>query len=297
MRVVLFGSGAMGCLFGARLVGFADVAIVDTWAEGVVAIRQRGVILEDSGATRSVPVRAQLLHEPAVEADLAIVLVKAWQTSRIASRLERYLSRDGLAVSLQNGLGNVEMLGPRAYAGSTTEGATLLGPGHVRAAGSGITHLAAPAWAVDLLRQAGFDSRPCSPQEAEGLLWGKLCASCGINAPTAILRVENGELLERPDASDLMVRAAEECAAVARAKNIRIPFSDPAVWVREVARRTARNRSSMYQDLLRGAPTECDAIYGAVVREAGILGVAVPVNTILWKLMRALAAKSRSEIR
>ncbi|MBN2317530.1 MAG: ketopantoate reductase family protein [Acidobacteria bacterium] len=288
MRIVLFGSGAMACLFGARLAPIAEVTLVDTWLEGVAAIRERGIIIDDSKGSRSVSVRAQLLDAPAVPADLALILVKAWQTERIASSLAAYLSPEGLAVSLQNGIGNVELLGSRAFPGSTAEGATLLGPGHVRAAGSGPTHMVAPEWAVDLLRNAGFESNRCSLQEAESLLWGKLCVSCGINAPTGLLRVENGELLDRPDACDLMVRAAEECAAVARAKGIKIPFSDTAARVKDVARRTGGNKSSMYQDVLRGAPTECDAIYGSVVKEAGLHGVEVPVNSVLWKLMRAM---------
>jgi 2-dehydropantoate 2-reductase len=297
MRIVLFGSGAMACLFASRLSGTAEVTIVDTWKEGIASIRQRGIIFEGPEGTRPFPVRAQLLDDPAVQAELAIVLVKAWQTPEVAARIEQYLGPEGLAISLQNGIGNVEMLGSRTAPGSTTEGATLLGPGHVRAAGSGTTHLVAPAWVVDLLRNAGFESHPCSLREAEGMLWGKLCVSCGINALTAILGVENGGLLERPDAADLMVQAAVECAAVAGAKGIRIPFPDPAARVSDVARRTAGNKSSMYQDVLRGAPTECDAIYGAVVREAAIHGVEVPVNRLLWKLIRALTKTNTSEVR
>jgi len=288
MRIVLFGSGALACLFGARLARSADVTLVDSWTDGVAAIRERGILLEDAGGTQSFSVQAQSLEDPAVEADLVLVLVKAWQTRRIASQLVRYLGPRGLAVSLQNGIGNVELLGSRAVPGSTSEGATLLGPGHVRAGGSGTTYMVAPDWVVQLFRKAGFDSHACSRPEAESLLWGKLCVSCGINALTGLLQVVNGELLEKPEALELMVRAAEECAAVARAKGIPVSFDNPAAQVKDVARRTAGNRSSMFQDVLRGAPTECDAIYGAVVREAELHGVAVPVNTVLWKLMRAL---------
>jgi 2-dehydropantoate 2-reductase len=97
---------------------------------------------------------------------------------------------------------------------------------------------------VDLLRSAGFESYACSSSQAESLLWGKLAVSCGINALTALLRVPNGELSKRLDASDLMFRATGECAAVAREKGIRLPFPDPAARVREVAERTAENRSS-----------------------------------------------------
>jgi len=294
MQVVIFGTGAMACLFGARLAQVADVTLIGSWKEAIEAIEERGILLEDSQGTQVRPVQARSFDAPAVQADLALILVKSWQTERISLQLAKYLNPGGLAVSLQNGLGNVEMLGDRAFPGATEEGATLLGPGHVKAGGSGNTSAVVPEWVIELLRQAGFDSRQSSRSEAAGLLWGKLCVSCGINALTGLLRIFNGELIERSEACELMVQAAQECAAVARKKGIRLPFPDAAMHVQEVARRTAGNRSSMYQDILRGAPTECDAIYGAVVREAGIEGVDVPVNNTLWKLVLAAAGRNRS---
>jgi 2-dehydropantoate 2-reductase len=287
MQVVLFGAGAMACLFAARLARVAEVILVDTWAEGVAAIQEQGILFEDLRESRTVRVQAQEAGERAIRGDLAIVLVKSWQTDWVADCLVDFLKPQGIAISLQNGLGNLERLGSRAFPGSTAEGATLLGPGHVRAGGAGPTHVVAPQWVIDLLRGANFVSYGCSPDEAESLLWGKLAVSCGINALTALLRVANGELLKRPDASDLMLRATGECAAVARMKRIPLPFPDPAARVREVAEQTAKNRSSMLQDVLRGAPTECDAINGAVVREGNEAGVPTPVNEVLWRLVRA----------
>jgi 2-dehydropantoate 2-reductase len=296
MRVIIFGTGAMACLFGARLSPAAQVVLLDTWAEGIETIRERGLIQDDCGELRTVPVQAEYLGSQIEPADLAIVLVKSWQTEQIAKYISYYLRPDGIAISLQNGLGNVEILGDRAFPGATTEGATLLGPGHVRAGGSGTTHIVAPEWAVELLKNAGFDCRRCTPDDVEGLLWGKLSVSCGINALTALLRVPNGELLKRADAENLMIRAAQECADVAQARGIRLPFSDPAVRVKEVAEQTATNQSSMLQDILRGAPTECDAINGAVVREGRMLDVPTPVNEILWHLVRAAVHQDRSKI-
>jgi len=60
--------------------------------------------------------------------------------------------------------------------------------------------------------------------------------------------------------------------------------------VEDVARRTAANRSSMFQDIKRGAPTEIDAICGAVVRAGQTRGVAAPVNWTMWQLVSSLSA-------
>jgi 2-dehydropantoate 2-reductase len=297
IRIIVFGTGAMASLFGARLSPVSQVTLIGTWAEAIAAIRERGILFEDYGESRMVPVQAEFLGTPLAPVDLAIILVKSWQTEQIARHIADYLKPDGIAISLQNGIGNLELLGAGAFPGATAEGATLLGPGHVRAGGSGPTHVVAPEWVVELLGSAGFNCWRCRPDEAEGLLWGKLSVSCGINALTALLRVPNGELLKSPEAANLMVRAAEECAGVALARGIELPFREVADQVKQVAERTAANRSSMLQDLLRGAPTECDAIHGAVVREGRNLGVPTPVNEILWHLVRAAVYQNRSEIR
>ncbi len=286
-RVVIFGAGAMACHFGARLAACADVTLVDAWKEGIDAIRQGGIRVEDAAGTRTVAVRAEYLGCPADPCDLALVLVKSWQTERIARFLGPILKAGGLAISLQNGLGNVELLGANAFPGSTAEGATLVAPGHVRPGGSGPTDAVAPGWVIELFRAAGFEARACGAERARSLLWGKLAVSCGINALTALLRVPNGELLARPDAAALMEHCVEECAAVAAARGVTLPVADPAAQAREVAARTGSNLSSMLQDVLRGAPTECDAINGAVVREGRRAGVAAPVNETLWRLVRA----------
>ena len=92
-----------------------------------------------------------------------------------------------------------------------------------------------------------------------------------------------------------MGRAVRECVAVARAADIILPYADPVSHAKEVAERTAANQSSMLQDILRGAPTECDAINGAIVRAGARLGVATPVNEILWQLVMAAVPQNRSD--
>ena len=278
----------MACLFGAALAPVASITLVGTWPEGLAALRAHGIRVEGRPAVR---VRAVALGEAAPPADLTLVLVKTWQTAAIGAALPGYLKPDGLALTLQNGLGNVEQLGPRACLGVTTMGATLLGPGQVRPGGTGPTHVAAPAWVAELLNAAGLEAAAVPAAQVDGLLWGKLAVNCGINALTALLRVTNGALLERPDAVALLNAAAEECAAVAAAQGIALPYADAAAAARAVAARTATNRSSMFQDILRGAPTEIEAINGAVARLAERLGVPAPVNTVLARLVRAVAVK------
>ena len=286
-RVTVVGTGAMASLFGALLASRARVTLTGTWQQGLAAICASGIIIGEAQRDFAARVNVAAWSDPIEPADLVLVLVKSWQTQEAARRLPRLLKPGGLALTLQNGLGNLEALGPGTCLGVTFLGATLLGPGRVQPGGGGITCIAGPEWIADLFRNAGIEAERRDPEQVDGLLWAKLAVNCGINALTALLQVRNGELLLRPDAAVLMERAALECAAVAAAKGIRLPFADAAQKTREVALSTADNRSSMLQDMQRGAPTEINAINGATVRWGDCLGVPTPVNEILFHLVSA----------
>jgi len=324
--VLVVGTGALACLFAARLAAVGvRVTMLGTWREGLDALRGHGVhVVQSDGSERAYEVRATDDVAECVGARLALVLVKSWQTGRAARQLVACLATGGLALTLQNGLGNREKLAealgdasPRSKAqggtspqgkaqgdtspqgkaqgeervalGVTTTGATLVGPGRVRPGGEGVISLGAhPRLSplANLLERAGFAVEVLP--EANDLLWSKLVINAAINPLTALLRVPNGELLARPSAQSLMDAAAREAAAVARALGRRLTFSDPVAAAQAVAQRTAVNHSSMFQDVQRGAPTEIDAICGAIVAAGEGCGVATPVNRTLWLLVKAL---------
>ena len=299
-NLLIVGTGALASLFAARLThaGY-DITILGTWREGLDSLNQNGVRLVDAdGAERTYPVHATDDPRECVDVKHAIVLVKAWQTERVASQLKECLAGDGIALTLQNGLGNretlVQSLGlNRVTLGSTTTGATLLGPGHVKAGGEGIISLEqnqALGPLVAGLKSAGFNIQVV--EDTRALIWGKLVINAAINPLTALLRVKNGELLERPPARELMGQLAAETAQVARAENIQLPFDDPVKAAEDVARKTSENTSSMLQDVLRGAPTEIDAICGAVVQAGQKHGIETPVNQMCWQLVTALRSMS-----
>jgi 2-dehydropantoate 2-reductase len=284
----------MASLFAARLSKVADVSMLGTWEEGLEALRQSGVrLIEADGSEESYMVQAFSDADDCQGAQYALVLVKSWQTARVARQLTACLSPEGIALTLQNGIGNLETLqealgSNRAAIGVTTLGATLLGPGQVRAGGVGPTHIAAhPRLGplIDLIKRSGFEVH--TTDDLDSVVWGKLVVNAAINPLTALLGVPNGELLEYSAARELMGAAAEEAAAVASARGVQLPYDDARGIAEDVARRTAANRSSMLQDVTRGAPTEIDAISGAIAQEGDRLGVPVGVNWTLWKLIRA----------
>ena len=292
-KILIVGTGAMASLFAARLAGVAEVTLLGTWEAGLDALEARGVRLVETGETEeSFAVRVARSQEACAGAKMAIVLVKAWQTHRAADQLAECLHPQGIALTLQNGLGNREILEnalgvERVGLGVTTTGATILEPGRVRSGGEGPIHFRPhPGMVplVELLTQAGFVMDPV--EDVQGLLWGKLVINSAINPLTALLEVPNGALLASSSIMDVMMSAAEETAAVAAALGVKLPFVDPGAQVMEVARDTGENISSMLQDIRRGAPTENEAISGAVVREGERAGVPAPINWTLWHLVQ-----------
>ena len=126
-----------------------------------------------------------------------------------------------------------------------------------------------------------------SSGDVEALVWGKIVINAAINPITALLNISNGQLLEIQPARNLAAGIVREAVAVVVALGIQLPYPDPQVAMEAVARRTAANRSSMLQDIQRGAPTEIDAICGAIVRTGEQTGVPTPLNRALWQLVKA----------
>jgi 2-dehydropantoate 2-reductase len=301
--ILIAGTGALATLFAARLSAAGHpVTMLGSWKNGLRALAENGVRLVDAqGAEHAYPVEATSNPADCREARYALVLVKSWQTERVAGQLAECLAEDGLALTLQNGMGNRELLAkalrlpfdaaqdkPRVALGVTTTGATLLGPGLARAGGEGVISVEAHPRLGPLeaaLAGAGFKVQVVN--DANTLIWGKLVINAAINQLTALLRVPNGELLQRPAAHKLMGILAQEAAAVAIAQGIHLPFEDAVRAAEDVARKTATNHSSMFQDVRRGAPTEIDAICGAITQTGEKLGVSTPVNRVCWQLTRA----------
>jgi len=295
-EVLIVGSGALATLFAGRLSAAGmPVSMLGSWNEGLAALERDGAVLVNpNGQEQSYPVRILNYSGPAKPFKFALVLVKSWQTRLVAEILPAYIQQDGLALTLQNGLGNREILekwlgSERIAQGVTTLGGTLLGPGCVRLGGEGALSVEAhPRFGplADLLRQAGFQVNIVP--EATPLVWGKLVVNSGINPLSAVLRVTNGELLQHPARRYLLAELARETAALAVARGITLPYPDPVLAAEEVARRTGSNRSSMLQDVLRGAPTEIESISGAIFRLGQTIGQATPLNACMYRLVQAL---------
>jgi len=299
MRIVVLGTGALGCVFSARLADFAEVWMLGTWAEGLAAVRRDGVtIYEPDGYVRTATVFSCSDPGSVPPADIALVLVKSYQTDRAAAWASQTLKADGLAVTLQNGLDNGTKIAAsvgqdRVALGVTYAGATLLGPGRVRLVANLPTYIEHRAPIADhvekfvaLLREAGLEAHTAN--DIHGRLWGKAIANAAINPLTALWRVPNGDACRGEDRRRVMAALVEEAVTVALAKGLELPFSDAFAYVESVCHATAANHSSMLQDVERGRSTEIDSINGAIAAQGRRCGVPTPVTETVWLLVRGL---------
>ena len=305
MKVAIIGPGALGCLLAARFkLAGEEVRLVDYRPERAEDINRRGLLLRTpEGEETVIQVPTSLASEVGA-ADLAILTVKAHQTRAAAQSLPQLLSQGGMALTLQNGLGNVEEMArvvgsENLLAGVTILGATLAGVGKVFLAGLGPTYVGGPPHSqvspadieavVALFQRAGLTC--AARDDIEVVMWEKLIVNVGINPLTALLRIPNGKLLEIQPAWKVAVAAAAEVLTVARACGINLAV-DPESRLQEVCTATAANRSSMLQDVLAGRRTEIEALNAQVAARGERHGVPTPINIILTQLLRALEAAS-----
>jgi 2-dehydropantoate 2-reductase len=304
MRIAIIGAGAMGSIFGSMLSLVARVYLIDTFEDHVSKINASGLTIEymdGSKQNRRVFAATDASMIGAL-VDVMLIFTKSYTTRQAALSAKPFLSENGHVLTLQNGLGNVDMIADifgieKTIAGVTSHGGTFVEPGVVRHAGTGPTYMAGHkqhAQAVFLLaklfNKAGIET--VVSDNIDSLIWGKLIINVGINAMTAILRVKNGVLAQTPACEVIMAKAVSEAVAVAEALEIKLPFDDPFKEVKKVCVHTAENRASMLQDVLKGSRTEIGVINRAIVEKGKQTGMLTPYNLFLSEVIEAIEATS-----
>ncbi len=273
MRVAILGMGAIGHVVARALDGRADVVRVDR-----------------TNAPR---------REGEAPVDAAIVTTKTPGTAWAAEVAATLLAPDGVALTIQNGLGNYQTLVEHVGRERTAVGVIYVGAqlvnGELRATGPGKVELGRPSAAKSrarldelgrLLREGGMDVTVVD--DAWPAVWRKVVTNAAVNPLTALIRRTNAELLSDAPASRVADCLAREVARVATASGVPIGEDDAVKQWRAMAALTGANRSSMLQDVEAGRPTEVDSISGAVAREGERLGIAAPMNQAMTLLVSSL---------
>jgi 2-dehydropantoate 2-reductase len=273
VKIGIIGAGSMGTLFGYHLAQSDEVTVLDANAQTSEAIARDGLQINDEAARRvHVATNARELFG----SQMLFLFVKAVDTLRALRPFAGELNPATPIISLQNGVGNEDAIKTAlggavpVVLGVTTESSITTGPGHARSSVTGTTLIgsasAAPATSrtiADVLTHSGL--RASVVYDIRPHLWGKLVANAAINALSALLDCDTGEIAKNANAAHLAESLADEAAAVAAALKINLPFVNPWQYVTQVIDVGADSKSSMAFDLESGHPSEIDHINGAVV--------------------------------
>lgn len=297
MHFAVIGAGNMGCVYGANLARIGeDVTMIDVWEDHVNAMREKGLQMDGLHGEFVAKVDATINPANAQKADVAIITVNAYNTRDAAEAAKALLKDDGCALTLQNGLGNVEVLidvlgDTRVMAGLTFHSGDLRAPGQVTHTNKGPTYLGEldKSKSERLLaineRMQKAEVEPVLEDDIMATIWGKFVHNCGLNAICAITDLRPGNIREVPELDEFQTLIIEEVLALVKAKGIEIPEKNPIKFIKDYSA-VKFHRVSMKQHLDRGRMTEIDALNGYVVRESEKLGLKAPYNDALTKLMK-----------
>jgi 2-dehydropantoate 2-reductase len=303
-RVLVVGVGAIGGIVAAKLTAHAEVVGLDTNAGHAHAISDRGLLVDGVSSHQvRFPCVTQAGDLGPQAFDALVFLVKSKATPAVLQALQPLLRHGPLLVTLQNGMGNAEVLaeaGVPVVRGVTMSAGRFVGPGHVQHLIAGTTWIGPERgkveelrWFGDLLSRCGL---PCEviadPMDA---VWSKFVFNCVMNPVGALVGGSNAARYEVAEVRELVDEMAAECQRVVRALGGSFAF-DPMAFVHKVrAGEVPRSRhaGSMALDIARGAETEIDELTGWIVRQADRLGIAVPACRTVTRLVKGLEYAAR----
>ncbi|HIA25107.1 MAG: hypothetical protein CXX81_04340 [Methanobacteriota archaeon] len=316
LRVAILGVGAIGSVFAAAFAKTDVDLILYSRGSQSAALASTGLILTtvDGDVEHHQPDRWVVSDLEIIEplyscADVAFICGKSNSTPALAVAAEILLRPNGIAISVQNGMGHAERLVARlgkhrVLAGCTTHAAMRNGPGEAQWTGRGAVRLASldesdltpdDRRVDDLLNL--LDISGLNPEwefDCAEMLWQKLLINVAINPLAAICGVRNGELLARPDLHEQALSAMLEAFQVATAEGVDMSFFDCEPELKRVLEATATNRCSMLQDVMAGRLTEIDSLCGEVVRRGEELGIPTPLNQQLLTLVKGIEHSTKT---
>jgi len=297
MKILILGAGAVGLSLAAKLSRVCDVHAVcrKTSAD---AIRDHGFSMTGIWGVATYRFSAAETIPAGARYDYVFVTSKSKDTDAICRQFAG-LIRDADTISLQNGIGNEEILS--RYTDRVIGGMIITG---FEWRGDAAVHVSVEAGPVKLGRfPGGMDARVedlVSLIRSAGIrvegsveiradLWGKTLYNCALNPLGAIMGVPYGKLAN-PASWRIIEQIVQEAFAVVEAEGLRLRWptaADYLAFLKDVQLpATALHHSSMLQDLSRGRKTEIGFINGAVVEKGRLHHIPTPYNSCIVDLIQ-----------
>ena len=296
MKIAVLGSGAMGSVYGARLLASgADVTLLDVNEDHIAAVRENGlqVALDDQTLHLNIPI--QRPEEFTGPVDLILLFTKTFHTEAALKSVQPLLKTTPV-MSLQNGIGNVERLAQltsmdRIIIGTTMTPADMIAPGKVASHGAATTQFyAADGQHRPILDEiartlcaAGIEAS--LDANIQAAIWHKAAFNCAVNGLCALSDGTPGSVGHSAYGRALAVQVAQEVVNVAHASGVAADFDVVRGTMQHAFDNHHFHEPSMLQDRKAGRRTEIDALNGAVAAMGARLNVSVNANMLIMQLV------------
>ncbi|MHC2484794.1 ketopantoate reductase family protein [Rhizobium leguminosarum] len=297
MKIAVIGAGAMGGLFAGRLAeGNHEVSLIEVSGAMIDAITGQGLRMNGlfgENAYRLPVGPADRYSDPV---DLLIVFTKGMHTTSAMEAARNVIGPDTWALTVQNGIGNVEAIEAfitrdRIVMGMTNWPSTLIEPGLINVPGEGEIKV----WAANGQASATLEAI-AGALDAAGLnckldphvevaIWEKLAFNSALNSLTAITGLTVGEVGDREESREIVFTILDEVVAVAKARGLAVDADHIRQSVEHAFANHRQHKPSMLQDRLAGRRMEIGTITGAVSKAGAALGIAAPVTRTFANLL------------
>lgn len=313
VRIAVLGAGAIGSVVGGYLAAAGnDVALINIDEDYVSTVNADGLVVKSVGVEQVVRVRAVASSAGLQPVDLLVVLVKSFHTEKAMRSSTNLLHTGTMVMSLQNGLGQEDVLAEivgkaNVIAGKTYIGGMMVGPGRVAAGVEGKETIIGELDGQMTRRiqdvAETFNKAKLTTvvtNNIMGAMWDKLLINVAAGALSGITGLNFGNLYDLPEVEEAAIEAVAEAMKVASALGIQLETKSPRdAWIKASAGLSFDFKPSVLQALEMGMITEIDFINGAVVRAGRKAGIPTPVNATLVACMkgveRALYPKTEAQ--
>jgi 2-dehydropantoate 2-reductase len=293
MKIGIVGPGAIGLLYTYYLQkSNQDVTLFTRTAKQAEELNGTGITCIRDGRSETVfpsvlPIESMLDQK----LDYIFIAVKQYHITDILP----FVQGESSLIFLQNGMSHLHVMqkigNENIAVGIVEHGAKKEGGHTVYHTGIGVTKFGVVRGQSICFKKVvpyfPFTHFPIQIEaDWEDIMHKKLVVNVCINPLTALLRVQNGELITNPFFYQMMERVFQEVVFLVKAEK-------EMVWkmVRSVCERTSHNTSSMLADVRATRQTEIDAIVGYVLEEAKKQQRFVPTLQFLFDAIKGLEVK------
>lgn len=306
MKIAMIGSGAAGSVFAAYLrKGGASLYLVDRYKAHMDKIEAEGLtFVSPAGEEILTGFETAPCAESIGVMDVVILMVKATQTDSIMPSVVNCIGDETVVVSLQNGLGNDEVLSKyvspdRVLYGFGTIGTELPEPGKcVSKPESGVIMRFGAAKKSELSDRVGKELEDCFNRggcetrfedDIRPFVWKKAISNSGYNTLSSLLRLKVGEFLNGEEGCELIKSVWREGCEVCKAVVGVDLWQEMLEELPRLKEGFATYYPSMAQDvLIHQRQTEIMLLNGAIVKYGAEYGVPTPVNEALTRMITCI---------